>query len=160
MCLFLFVTCQKALATKDPGFLIRDFEARWDRINKPFWAAVYERDISPAELEAMLTIRGNVCTSSSCGTAGMCEEVCGVCTKHATSETQTKKIMAERAAARSLFDAEHSTMPQRERNQLFYNQNPSYQGMSDSKPKPTTRPAALLYIFNNQAKIALPFSIV
>jgi hypothetical protein len=86
----------------------------------------------------------------------MTEEVCGVCTKGAASD---KKFLADKAAARSAFDAQHANMAAAERQTLFYKKNPQFQG-SGSKPQPTTRPAALLYIFNNQVKIALPFCVV
>jgi hypothetical protein len=156
MGLFLFVTIQKALASGDHGFLVREFEARWDRLLKPFISAVYERDISPAEFEAILTVRGNVCPSSTCGTAGMTEEICGVCTKGAASD---KKFVVDKAAAKSAFDALHPNMAAAERLALFYKKNSHFSG-SGPKSQPTTRAAALLYIFNNQGKIALPFCVV
>jgi hypothetical protein len=161
MCLFLFKRIQKACSAKDYTLLTLDFESGWEREVRPMVTAILDRDITMQEWEAMLAARGNVCPISTCGAAGMTQEVCGVCVKSASVKTgPPHNWLKKRDAARVLFDASHPTLTPEKGRTLFLQENPEFvwAGTGDTAG-PSNRSDALRYIFANQQKIALPFSV-
>jgi hypothetical protein len=159
MCRFPFCVVQTSLAKNSPITLTDDYEARWDRLVKPMATASLDLDMTLQEFESLLVVRGYVCPLSSCGTAGMTEEVCGVCVKPSYTPKPPPKN-SEQIAARHLFDVKHPNLTAEERQRLFHMEFPAFLPDSASvRPFASTRTAALRYIFANQDKIALPFSV-
>jgi hypothetical protein len=161
MCLFLFKRIQKACSAKDHTLLTLDFEAGWEREVRPMVTAILDRDITMREWESMLAARGNVCPISTCGAAGMTQEVCGVCVKSAIVKSGPPHTwLKKRDAARVLFDASHPNLTSEKGRNLFLKENPEFVWAGTGETAgPSTRSDALRYIFANQQKIALPFSV-
>mmetsp|Transcript_23854 Transcript_23854/g.22945 ORF Transcript_23854/g.22945 Transcript_23854/m.22945 type:complete len:757 (-) Transcript_23854:386-2656(-) len=161
MCLFLFRRVQRACSAGDHTILNLDFESGWDRDVRPSVTAALDRDITVREWEAILIARGNVCPVSTCGAAGMTQEVCGVCVKSAVVTSRPPpQWFKKRDAARVVFDTAHPTVTGDKGRLRFNKENPQWVWPSTGETSgPSNRTDALRYIFANQQKIALPFSV-
>jgi hypothetical protein len=161
MCLFLFRRVQRACSAGDHTILNLDFESGWDRDYRPSVTAALDRDITVREWEAIFIARGNVCPVSTCGAAGMTQEVCGVCVKSAVVTSRPPPHwLKKRDAARVVFDTAHPTVTGDKGRLQFNKENPQWVWPSTGETSgPSNRSDALRYIFANQQKIALPFSV-
>jgi hypothetical protein len=169
--LFIFETLQRAFALKDPTLLNKDFQCNWDRVVTYLHESVLHRDLEMLELEAILIIRGNFCTTVKCGALGQLAEMCGCCHREplayvAPSDLlESMKFKQDRAVAKALFVAANPLLTHEvSRHQAFVVAQPEWYPpptVSVSPPSPaSTKTTALSFIFGNQQLFGLPFDVV
>ena len=171
--IFVFIMLQMACVNQTLSLLRKEFQATWDREVKLLNDCHFKRDMKPQEFEAMLIIRGFACTNSTCKEAGQCAEMCGMCKNNnvplpsAVASQPPRKFRDDRTAARNLFDAAHPhIVDPKERYAAFLKAQPQWDWFkvsppikTDSSPQASSKETACKWIFNNQEKIALPFTL-
>jgi hypothetical protein len=161
MCLFLFSRCQAAHSARLPALLNDDFKADWDRQVRTMASAVLGRDLKLTYWNAILTIRGLACSNNVCGALGMTQEICGICFRGTKAPEPSAMFLANKVAARALFKSTNPNFPSEAAELAAFNKSnkDAFVWKQTSQSLPTTRTEALVYIFQHQQKIGLPFCL-